>query len=48
MSRGRGDLIEDLLGETQIPQAEMTAFARVLTCLIHDSYQRDGWDAETD
>jgi hypothetical protein len=40
-----GDLIEEFLGGIEVPRTAKIRFARILTCLIYDSYlSGDNWD----
>ena len=39
-----GDLIDEMLGGASIPAAARMSAARILTCLIYDSYHSDVWD----
>jgi hypothetical protein len=43
-----GDLIDEFSAGVDVPRAARTRFARILTCLIYDSYLSGDWDYEED
>jgi hypothetical protein len=41
-----GDLIDEIVGGAPIPAPAKRSAARILTCLIYDSYHSDVWNYE--